>query len=207
MKRSQCRLLAAYSSHWRHVTQLDAQAHTARTQPAPAHPAPFALTLCVQVTDESGHTMRQSFAVTIRDMNEVPVINGLAHDRIAENSAVDAVVGAILVTDPDTSGQRVTCTVASDGAAFRVNEENVLVVSGALDFEAQVTHQVSRWRNACAQHRTLNHTYITCTPRLSEARRNVCHHPLHQCAPCRSTSCVRTTAPRSCLPGRHSPSP
>jgi len=88
--------------------------------------------------------MRQSFAITVRDVNEAPVIEGLAHDRIAENSAVDTVVGAVLITDPDTSGQRVTCAVESDGAAFRVNEDNALVVSGLLDFEAQATHQVGR---------------------------------------------------------------
>ncbi len=99
-------------------------------------------TLSVTATDAGGLSVSGSVTVAVSDVNEAPTVITLTPSTIAENSAVDTVVGTLSTTDAD-GGQTFTYTLGPQNPAglFKVctaNAQRLCVASGA-DFEvAQV---------------------------------------------------------------------
>jgi VCBS repeat-containing protein len=96
--------------------------------------------LLVNVQDNGTGTLSGLATVTVSltDVNEPPVINNQAFS-IVENAANGAIVGTVVVTDPD-AGQTLTCSILSGNTsgAFAINASTgVLTVanSAALNFE------------------------------------------------------------------------
>ena len=99
-------------------------------------------TLQVKVTDGSGLSDTKAVTINVTDVNEIPSITASQVFSIAENSALNATVGTVLATDPDSSGAFKTLTYSITGGntnnAFQINATTGLLTvntPSALDFE------------------------------------------------------------------------
>jgi mRNA-degrading endonuclease HigB of HigAB toxin-antitoxin module len=101
--------------------------------------------LRVRSTDAGGLWFEKAFAVTITGINEAPTDLSLAPSSIAENAGTDAVVGALITTDPDGdtgfSYTLATGTGDTDNAAFNISGSSLRLTSSA-NFEAKSSYTV-----------------------------------------------------------------
>jgi VCBS repeat-containing protein len=101
------------------------------------------ITLTVQVTDRAGLTDSMTTAVTLRDVNEVPVTINLAGGLVTENSVAGVFVGTVSGIDPDAGDQLTYSFLDSASGRFVVNSGTgaITVAAGAgLNFEAAASH-------------------------------------------------------------------
>ncbi|EMI56388.1 cadherin domain-containing protein [Rhodopirellula sallentina] len=99
----------------------------------------------VQSTDDSGATIEQVFVVTVTAGNQAPTTITLDNASVAENAAVDTIVGVLGTTDADASDTFTYTLVSGDGdtdnASFSIDGNN-LVTAAAFDFETQSSYSV-----------------------------------------------------------------
>jgi hypothetical protein len=99
----------------------------------------------VSVSDGDGGTFEKQLTVTVNDQNLSPTNIALTPSSVAENAAIDTVVGTLSATDPDV-GDTFTFTLVSgagstDNAFFNIAGSS-LRTSVAFDFEAQSTFSI-----------------------------------------------------------------
>jgi subtilisin family serine protease/subtilisin-like proprotein convertase family protein len=95
--------------------------------------------VAVQAFDRSGSGPTQTFAITVRDVNETPTNIALDASSINENRAAGTVVGQLSATDPDANEQFTFTLVSGDGSSgnslVTINGTQ-LVLASALNFES-----------------------------------------------------------------------
>ncbi|EYD76425.1 calcium-binding protein, hemolysin-type [Rubellimicrobium mesophilum DSM 19309] len=101
--------------------------------------------ITVEVTDpSSGATSRQTFTISLADVNEDPTSLDLAGGTVAEGAAAGTVVGTLSAVDPD-AGETLTYTLADDAEGrFVLEGDEVRVAPDAvLDFETADSHTIA----------------------------------------------------------------
>lgn len=90
-----------------------------------------------------GESFDKELTITITNVNEVPTNVTLTSSTIAENNAVNAVIGTLNTTDPD-AGNTFTYTIleVADHAAFNVNG-NQLRASVSFDYENKSSYAIT----------------------------------------------------------------
>ena len=91
-------------------------------------------TITVRATDAGGLTLEKNFTIAIGNVNERPTDIALSNASVAENSGVNAVIGALSGSDPEGNTLNWSL-VGNPGSLFAISGNN-LVVNGVLDFEA-----------------------------------------------------------------------
>eukprot|EP00794_Sanderia_malayensis_P003136 gene3136-3604_t len=84
----------------------------------------------------------QSFIITIDDVNEAPTSIMLTDGTVAENTA-NALVGKLVVSDPDKTRQTFALSVIGQNSPFVISGTDSLKTVGSLDYERQNEHKVS----------------------------------------------------------------
>ena len=101
--------------------------------------------ICIRVTDSANNTFDKNFTITVLDINETPTDIALSATSIAENNAINDVIGALTTTDPDagnTFTYGLTCaTPGVDDASFNVSGAN-LQAGAVFDFETQNSYAI-----------------------------------------------------------------
>ncbi|KAK7104975.1 hypothetical protein V1264_019607 [Littorina saxatilis] len=109
------------------------------------HEATPLFSLTLRSTDDGTPPLSVNATVTVevKDVNEPPTSVALDSHQVAENSAVDTVVGHLAVSDED-KGQQHTCQVTNlEDVPFTVKNKLDLVVSRAdIDYEKARTYVV-----------------------------------------------------------------
>ena len=104
------------------------------------HESGSTVNVTVTATDNGGHQIQQTFAISVGDVNEAPTDINLSGNTLVENVA-GAVIGALSAIDPD----------AGDTHSFAVSDNRFEVVDGQLklkdgvsiDFEAEPSLNVT----------------------------------------------------------------
>ncbi|HQK02589.1 MAG TPA: Ig-like domain-containing protein, partial [Anaerolineaceae bacterium] len=90
-------------------------------------------------------TYEKAFTITVTNVNEAPTDISLSNSSVAENSAVNTIVGTFLSTDPDAGNtftySLVSGTGADDNSSFTISE-NSLRTSAAFDYETKNSYSV-----------------------------------------------------------------
>ena len=98
----------------------------------------------VQVSDGS-LTDTQDIAVTVTDANEAPTALAISATSIAENNAVNAVIGSFTTTDPDAANTfsyaLVSGTGDADNGSFAISG-NQLQAGASFNFEAKASYTI-----------------------------------------------------------------
>ncbi|MBI5842518.1 MAG: cadherin domain-containing protein [Chloroflexi bacterium] len=101
--------------------------------------------ICVRTTDSAAATFDKNFTIYVTLFNEAPTDLGLSSNIIAENNAVNAVIGTLSASDPnasDTFTYSLTCaTPGGDESSFNVNSSE-LRASAAFDYETKSSYQI-----------------------------------------------------------------
>ena len=99
----------------------------------------------VRVTDLAGATYEQPFTININNNNAAPTALALSNTSIAENNAVDAVVGNISTTDTDATDTHSYSLVSGTGdtgnGSFRISG-NQLLATEIVDFETKSSYSI-----------------------------------------------------------------
>ncbi|MHB8132899.1 MAG: DNRLRE domain-containing protein [Anaerolineaceae bacterium] len=99
----------------------------------------------IRTTDQGGLFYEEVFTITISDVNESPTDITLSSSTIAENSAIDTVVGALSSSDPDAGNtftySLVPGTGDTDNLSFNISS-NSLRTSAVFDFETKSSYSV-----------------------------------------------------------------
>ncbi|HUG67973.1 MAG TPA: cadherin domain-containing protein, partial [Pirellulaceae bacterium] len=99
----------------------------------------------VQSLDAGGLSVEQILAITVDNVNEAPTGIALSNSTVAEDAAVDTVVGLLSTTDPDSGDTHTYSLVAGDGdtdnASFTIVGDE-LQTAVTLDFETQETYSI-----------------------------------------------------------------
>ena len=101
--------------------------------------------ITVRVTDNGSPQMSAQFSLTISilDENEPPNSATITNSMIAENAAINTVIGTLQATDPD-GGQRISYSLLSTGGGkFGLNSNGQLYVAADLNYEAQSQYMLS----------------------------------------------------------------
>lgn len=104
-------------------------------------------TLDLRVEDAGGLFHTQSVTINITDVNETPVMPAAGPFNVAENAAVNTVVGSVSATDPDT-GQTITYSITggNTGNVFAINAATGAIRianTTYLDHELQSTYNLT----------------------------------------------------------------
>ena len=102
-------------------------------------------TVRVRTTDQGGLFAERSFVINVTSGNTAPSDITLSSSAIAENSGVNATVGALSTTDSNASDTFTYTLVAgtgdTDNAAFNISG-NALRATNSLDFETKSSYTV-----------------------------------------------------------------
>ena len=99
----------------------------------------------VRSTDAGGLWFERQFTITITNLNEFPTAISLSNNSVAENQAINTVVGTFSTTDPDV-GDTFTYTLvagtgSTDNASFNISGSS-LRISGSPDYETQNSYSI-----------------------------------------------------------------
>jgi hypothetical protein len=87
--------------------------------------------ISITSTDSAGATYTKAFTISVTNVNEAPTNITLSASSIAENNALNAVIGTLTTTDPD-AGNTFTYTLGgTDASSFNIN-----VVGGVASLRA-----------------------------------------------------------------------
>ncbi|MDF3607131.1 hypothetical protein PE067_13905 [Paracoccus sp. DMF-8] len=104
-------------------------------------------TVTLRVTDSWGNSFDKDVTVIVNDPVENTAPDGieLSSSTVRENSRLGTVIGVLTGSDDDDDALSYTLDDDAGGlfALRRVNGETQLIVNGALDYESQVSHQVT----------------------------------------------------------------
>ena len=99
----------------------------------------------VRTTDSGGLFTDGTFVVSITDLNEAPSAIGLSNKTIAENSAVNSVVGSLSTVDVDAGDtfvyELVPGTGSTDNLKFAIVNNQVQALS-SFDFETKGSYSI-----------------------------------------------------------------
>jgi hypothetical protein len=98
----------------------------------------------VRATDSGNLTFDKQFTITVTNVNETPTDISLSNSTIAENAGVNALVGSLSGTDPD-SGDVLSFSLpvgVDDNAAFSINGTS-LQANASFDFETKSSYVVT----------------------------------------------------------------
>src|SRR5262249_47199901 len=88
----------------------------------------------------------KQFTIQVNDVNEAPNEILLSNNTVVENAGTNAAIGTLSATDPDTTPQTLTFTLAAglgDNAAFNIAPDGVtLRANASIDFERQSVYQL-----------------------------------------------------------------
>ena len=114
----------------------------------------------VRVTDHDGQTYERPFTIHVSNVNDAPTDIVLSPNTIAENAAVNTVVGILNTVDPDFTDTFTYSLVSSpggnDNAFFRLNGQQVILQS-PLDFELK-SHYFITVKSEDAGHQSVEKT-------------------------------------------------
>ncbi len=98
----------------------------------------------VEVTDSTGNTYSEVFAIQITNENDAPTDISLSNNSVSENSANATVVGTLTATDIDPAETFTFSLLSSAGGRFEILGNQIVVANGsALNFEASPFHNVT----------------------------------------------------------------
>ncbi len=99
----------------------------------------------VQVQDQSGATYEEVFSITITDANDVPTAMSMSSQFIAENQAIETVIGNLSTEDADANDSFTYTLVSGSGS----NDNGSFIIVGdqllsaeVFNFEAQNSYQI-----------------------------------------------------------------
>lgn len=99
----------------------------------------------VRSTDQFGLSVDEVFTIDVNNVNEEPTGVQLSNSSVAENSAVDTVIGQLTAEDPDAGNTHTFALIDGDGstdnALFNISG-NQLQTSSVLDFEAKSSYSI-----------------------------------------------------------------
>ena len=101
--------------------------------------------ITVRVTDNGSPQLSAQFSLTISILNEnePPSSVTITNSMVAENAAINTVIGTLRATDPDV-GQRISFSLLSTGGGkFGLNGNGQLYVTDGLNYEAQSQYMLS----------------------------------------------------------------
>ncbi|MBF0185910.1 MAG: putative Ig domain-containing protein, partial [Magnetococcales bacterium] len=99
--------------------------------------------LTVQVSDGL-LTASQTIAVTVVNLNELPVVTSAVTGSITENAAVSAVVYTATATDPDAGESRTYALSGTDADSFNINSSTgSITLKAAADFENKSSYSIN----------------------------------------------------------------
>ncbi|MEQ9166079.1 MAG: Ig-like domain-containing protein, partial [Fulvivirga sp.] len=98
----------------------------------------------VRSTDQGGLFFEKSFIISINNINEAPNNITLSANTVAENNAVNTVIGLLIASDPDPGNTFVYTMAPSgvDNASFNISG-NQLRASSGFNFETNSTYSIS----------------------------------------------------------------
>ena len=113
--------------------------------PSPNFEAKSSYAVRLRTTDAGGGAFEKQFTITITNVNEAPTDITLSNSSVAENSAVNSVVGTLSSTDVD-AGDSFTYSLISgtgdtDNASFTITGSS-LKISVVPDFETKTSYSV-----------------------------------------------------------------
>ena len=97
-------------------------------------------TIRVKTDDSNGGTFERDFNIIILKVNNPPTAIQLSNTSIAENNAVNAVIGTLSTTDAD-AGDRHTYTLVSGGSDFNIIDDS-LRASRVFDYESRNSYTI-----------------------------------------------------------------
>ncbi len=99
----------------------------------------------IRVRDPSGLTYSETYTISINNVNETPTNISLSSSSVAENVAVNSVVGTLTSTDPDAANTftytLVSGTGSTDNASFNISGGN-LRTSFVFDHETKSSYAI-----------------------------------------------------------------
>ncbi|MCA9142093.1 MAG: cadherin domain-containing protein [Planctomycetales bacterium] len=99
----------------------------------------------VESMDAGGLSVQQVLTISISNLNEAPTAVALGSDMIAEDAAIDSVVGMLSTTDPDNGNSFTYSFVSGNGdtgnGSFTIVGDE-LRLAASLDFEMQDTYSI-----------------------------------------------------------------
>ena len=103
------------------------------------------LSIRVRTTDQDGATYDEVFTISVTNVNEIPTDISLSSASVAENQAINTVVGTLSTTDPDT-GDTFTYALVSgtgddDNGTFNLFGAS-LRTSAVFDYEARTSYSI-----------------------------------------------------------------
>ncbi|MEQ6289382.1 beta strand repeat-containing protein, partial [Vogesella sp. GCM10023246] len=106
--------------------------------------------ITVLATSADGSSNSQTFTIAVGNVNDNPVVgpsdsNGAAN-LVLENAAIGTTVGlTAFASDADAGGQAITYSLSDNaGGRFAINSSTgVVTVTGALDYEAASSHNIT----------------------------------------------------------------
>jgi hypothetical protein len=94
----------------------------------------------IRATDSTNLTYEEAFTINVTNVNEAPNSLALSSSSIAENNAINAVIGTLSSTDPE--GSAITYSVlGTDAASFNING-NELRASVVFNYEAKSLYSI-----------------------------------------------------------------
>ena len=104
--------------------------------------------LQITVADAAGNTARTDFTITVRNINEAPVVVALTRYGALENLGVTGDIGTIVATDPDGIFAGVYSIESGDAAFFKMKSNTGVLELGNSPFDFEVKSLYSMAINA-----------------------------------------------------------
>ena len=113
------------------------------------HKSESTIDVTITATDQGGHQIQRAVTIQVGDVNEVPDLAIARSTTVIAENAPGAVVGAVIVADPD----------AGDSQSFQVSDSRFEVVNGQLKLKAALSldHEASRRSSHRDRHRQCRH--------------------------------------------------
>jgi hypothetical protein len=103
------------------------------------------LSVRLQVTDQGGLTYKETFTITVTDLNDPPSDVTFSNLSVAENSASGTTVGTASTTDPDAGDTHTYTLVAGDGdtdnGSFTI-DGSTLKTNAVFDYETKNSYSI-----------------------------------------------------------------
>ncbi|PKN86556.1 MAG: hypothetical protein CVU46_07375 [Chloroflexi bacterium HGW-Chloroflexi-8] len=100
----------------------------------------------IRTTDQGGLYYEEAFTITVSDENESPTDITLSSSTVAENSAINTVVGILSSSDPDAdntfSYRLVDGSGGADNGSFNIITGTSLITLAVFDFETKPSYLV-----------------------------------------------------------------
>eukprot|EP01136_Pigoraptor_vietnamica_P014679 Opistho-1_new@57081 len=96
----------------------------------------------LRCVDQGNLQTTRVFTISINDVNEAPTALSLSQTSIAENNAVNAVIGTFTTSDPD-SGESFTYTLTVGPSAIGIGAGGTLIAKSVFDYETTKSYAIT----------------------------------------------------------------